>query len=173
VAQGAVGPLTTDPESVGFDIDATDPLHPWRQYRFAVEVQAGPPAGAPTVGVLLPGEWSTASAPVALTVIPPLPPADPSALAIANAGATLTITLTHPAPDTLFATAVGPYRFETWRVEPGKRPIPLTLAYSRGAGATWTATDASAAAPSGTYVTVRVIDPIGRASDAVVSNKVP
>ena len=45
---------------------------------------------------------------------------------------------------------------------------PVDARFVRGAGDTWLATDPGAA-PAGTYVSVRIIDPAGRRSDAVLS----
>ncbi len=169
VDQGLVGALAAEHDSVSFEIDAPAPLKAWRQYRFAVEVQADDPPGAPSVGVLLPGEWSEASAPAGLAVIPPAAPAAPSSVVIANSGGDLQITVHHPAADSLVSTPLGPHRFELWRMEPGARPVKREVRFTRGAGDVWTAADPSAAAP-GAYVSVRVIDPIGRRSDAAISN---
>jgi hypothetical protein len=172
VDQGLVAGASTDRESTSFEFDATAALKPWRHYRFAVEVQADDPPGAPTVGVILPGEWSEASAPATLAVIPNNGPAPPSAVQIANVAGALAITVTHPAPDTLIGTALGPHRFEAWRCEPGARPIRLDgIAFVRGVGASWVA-NTTGTSSTGAYVSVRIIDPVGRRSDACVSNQI-
>jgi hypothetical protein len=170
VAQGAVSGATTVDSATAFEVDATEPLKAWRRYRFAVEVQSGPPPGAPTVGVIPAGEWSDASAAVPLAVVPPEAPAPPSAVLIANDGAILRITMTHPAADSLLATSMGTFTFECWRANPGARPVQRRLVFTRGPGATWLAADSGAGSP-GTYVTLRLIDPVGRRSDAVISNQ--
>ena len=169
VAQGSISGATVESEGTTFEIDAIEPLKPWRQYRFSVEVQADDPPGAPTAGTLLPGEWSESSAPATLAVIPPVAPVPPTNLQIANVGADLQITVAHPAAESLASTAMGPYRFELWRIEPGTRPSRREVLFTRGAGAAWIGKDAGTA-PAGTYATVRVIDPIGRRSDATISN---
>ncbi len=171
VAQGAVSGATTIDDATAFEIDAIEPLKAWRRYRFAVQVQSGPPPGAPTVGIIPTGEWSEASAAVPLAVVPPAAPAGPSAVSIANDGAILRITMTHPAADSLLATSMGAFTFECWRVDPGQRAVQRALLFNRGAGATWLATDTSGAGATGTYVTLRLIDPVGRRSDAVISNQ--
>ncbi|HVY14339.1 MAG TPA: hypothetical protein VHB27_03865 [Rhodopila sp.] len=171
VATGPVPALTSDGTSQSFEFDATDPLKPWRQYRFAIEVQADQPPGAPTVGVIPAGDWSTASVPVTLGVIPPAGPAQASTVQIANGATMLNITVTHPQADSLINTTLGPYVFEVWRCEPGKRPAKIDVAFSRGAGSTWTGSDTTTA-PAGTYVSLRIIDPIGRRSDPCVSNQI-
>jgi hypothetical protein len=171
VARGTVSGATVEREGTSFEIDATEPLKPWRRYRFAVDVQAADPPGAPTVGTILPGEWSEPSAPATLAVIPPTAPAPPTTVQIANVGSVLQITVTHPHADSLASTAMGPHRFELWRVEPGARPSRREVLFTRGAGNTWVGKDAGVA-PAGTYATTRVIDPIGRRSDATISNQI-
>lgn len=170
VANGSVSSPVVERDGTSFDITVSEPLKPWRHYRFAVEVQADDPPGAPTVGVVLPGEWSQASATAQLAVIPPDEPAAASTVAVANVAEGLKVTLHHPAASTLISTALGDHHFELWRVEPGKRPTLRELLFTRGSGDTWEAVDGGIVAPSGTYVTVSVIDPIGRRSEAKPSN---
>lgn len=170
VAEGPVSGAETDDQGISFDIHATDGLPPWRQMRFAVEVQAAAPPGAPTIGVVMPGEWSEASAPVALAIIPPEGPAAPSGVTIADVAGALQITVAHPAAASLIGTGFGPHRFEVWRGAPGGRPEQKELGFRLTAGA-WVATDAGPV-PPGSFVSVRVIDPIGRRSDAAVSNTI-
>lgn len=170
VAQGNVASPVVDRESTSFDITVPDPLKPWRKYGFAVEVQADDPPGAPTVGDALPGEWSEASAPALLAAIPADAPTAPTSIEIANSGSDLKVTLHHPTADSLVGTALGPHSFETWRIEPGKnRPEKLDLLFRRGTGDVWEATDPGNA-PVGSYVTVSIVDPVGRRSPAVTSN---
>jgi hypothetical protein len=171
VDQGSVTGATVDGEATSFEIVCSQPLTAWKQYRFAVEVQADQPPGAPTVGVVYPGEWSQASAPTALAVIPPAGPAAASGVTVANGAGVLNITVTHAAAASLVGTAVGPHRFELWRVEPGQRPSRREALFRRGVGDTWVASDAGIA-PVGAYVTVRIIDPIGRRSEAAISNQI-
>src|SRR5262249_12386003 len=153
--------------------DAATPLKAWRQYRFRVEVQADDPPGAPTVGTVLPGAWSQASAPATVLAIPPAGPLPAATVQVANVGGALQVTVTHPGADTLIGTSMGPHRFEVWRIEPGVRPARHDIAFARGAGNTWVGADSGAPlAPAGSYVTVRIIDPIGRASDATMSNQI-
>lgn len=171
VAEGPVSGAVVDDEGTTFDIHASAPLRPWRVYKFAVEVQADDPPGAPTVGVILPGEWSEASAQASLSVIPPGPPAAATSVAAENVAGGLQISFSHADADSLHATPLGPYRYEVWRVEPGQRPALRAVTFLRGAGDTWVATDAEPA-PAGTYVTVCIIDPAGRRSDATPSNQI-
>jgi hypothetical protein len=89
----------------------------------------------------------------------------------------LQIMVTHPAADSLVGTALGRFRFELWRVKPGARPVQRNPLFTRGAGDTWVASDHhddadAGVAPPGTYVTVRIIDPIGRRSEAAISNQI-
>jgi hypothetical protein len=173
VDHGVVSDAVVERDGTSFEILVGQPLKPWRQYRFAVEVQADDPPGAPTVGVVQPGEWSPASAAAVLAVIPPAEPAAAASVVAANSGGHLKVTMHHPAAASLISTVMGMFRFELWRVEPGKRPIALNLSFKRGTGDTWVATDtASPAAPAGTYVSIRVIDPIGRSSEATLSNPI-
>lgn len=170
VAQGPVSSPVVERDGTSFDITIDQPLKPWRQYRFAVEVQADDPPGAPTIGVLLAGEWSQASATAQLAVIPPHEPAMASDVVVSNVAAGLQITLHHPDASTLVSTALGDHQFELWCVEPGKRPKQRELLFQRGSSDTWVAVDPGFVAPSGTYVAVSVIDPIGRRSEAKPSN---
>ena len=170
VAQGAVSGAVIERDGTSFDITHNEPLQPWRQYQFAVEVQAAPPPGAPTVGVILPGEWSMASANAKLSVVPPTAPADPSSVTIANVAGKLKITVHHPAAASLISTALGDHRFEVWRCKAGTKPELNDLLFIRGTGDTWIATDSGPVALAGTYVTVRIIDPLGRRSEARPSN---
>lgn len=170
VAQGAVAAPVVERDGTSFEFTVSEPLQPWRHYRFAVEVQADDPPGAPTVGVVLPGEWSEASATAQLAVIPPDEPAAASSVSVANVAEGLKVTLHHPNAATLISTALGDHRFELWRVEPGQRPTLRDLLFTRGSGDTWEALDTGVVAPPGTYVTVSVIDPIGRRSEAKPSN---
>lgn len=171
VATGIVPTLTSDGVSQSFELDATAQLKPWRHYRFAVEVQADLPPGAPTVGVIPAGEWSVASVPVSLAVIPPSGPQAASQVQVANGATALNITVTHSRADTLISTTLGAFVFEIWRCEPGQRPAKIDVAFSRGPGSTWTGS-APGVAPSGTYVSLRIIDPIGRRSDPCLSNQI-
>lgn len=175
VASGLVTDAVTDTEATTFEIAANEPLKPWRRYRFAVEVQAGPPPGAPTASPIPPGEWSAASAKVPLATVPAAAPGAPTSVSITAAVGGLQVAMTYPQADSLLGTALGAFVFDYWRVMPGQRPSQRDLVFVRGAGETWTAFDADrpgdvAPPPAGTYASVRVIDPIGRRGDATVSN---
>lgn len=175
VASGPVTDAESDSEATTFDIAATEPLKPWRRYRFAVEVQAGPPPGAPTASPIPPGEWSAASATVPVATVPAAAPVAPSAVSIAAAAGGLQVVVTYPQADGLLGTVLGAFQFDYWRVVPGQRPTKRDLVFVRGAGETWSAFDADqpddiVPPPTGTYASVRIIDPIGRRGDATVSN---
>lgn len=176
VDSGPVIGLTEESDSASFDIfsnPADMPLKAWRQYRFAVEVQGQPPSGS----VGLNGEWSEASAAAKLSVIPPDAPLAPGSVTIQNVAGELHITVAHPAADSLMGTSIGLHAFEVWRVEPGKRPAKRDLVFHRDAGDTWVGVDPDPVVipnPNpipAIYVTVRIIDPVGRSSDATLSNR--
>lgn len=170
---GAIGPeLAAD-----FTIEDPAPLAAWRHYRWVVEVQAGPPPGAPTLGPVPPGEWSEASAPALLAVIPVGPPAAPASVVATAAAGGVQLVITHAAADKLIGTALGSYRFEIHRSSPDRRPVALALSVTRGAGNSFEATDdlgdlGGGVPPAGSWWSVRVVDPTGRVSDAVVSNQI-
>ncbi len=153
-----------------FVIEDPSPLAAWRQYRWSVEVQAGPPPGAPTASPVPAGEWSDASAPVTLAVIPAAVPAPPTSLVATPIAGNVKLVITHPDASRLIGTALGSYRFELYRVSPGQRPTKVAVPVLRGAGNTFEATDT--APPGSSQWSARVVDPIGRVSEAVVSNQV-
>lgn len=170
VATGVIPPGSAVVDGTAFTIADPTPLARWRVYRWAVEVQAGRPPGAPTTGPVPAGEWSPASAPVSLAVIPAALPAAPASVVAAPAGTGVQLTITHLDADNLIGTAVGSYRFEVVRAAASYRPSKLVLAVVRGAGNAFIATD-PAPVPHARW-SVRVIDPIGRASPATLSNEV-
>src|SRR5690606_28158001 len=106
-----------------------------------------------------------------VSVIPPDPPAAATAVAAANVAGALQITVTHPNADGLYGTPLGLFRFEVWRVEPDLRPARREVTFTRGAGDTWIGADPGVA-PAGTYVTVSILGPAGRRSDATLSNQI-
>ena len=116
------------------------------------------------------GEWSPASAPATLAVIPVAAPAPPTSVTASAVAGGTQLTVTHPDAAGLVGTALGAYRFEVYRTSPAARPVKLALGFTRGPGNTFVATDAGA--PAQSRWAVRVVDPIGRASEAVVSNEV-
>ena len=115
-----------------------------------------------------PGAWSEASAIVTLSVVPKTAPLPASSVSAANDNGALAVAVRHPNADALGSTAHGPFGFELWRCQPGERPRPVDTRFVRGSGDTWLASDPGAA-PAGTYVSVRIIDPAGRRSNAVLS----
>jgi hypothetical protein len=166
IATGAIADASIDAQGTRFAIPLPDPLKPWRQYRFVVEVQAGPPPGAPEIGPVPIGEWSAPSTPVTLSTIPAGDPEPASALlASVLANGDVRLTVTRPQADTLVGTAFGPYRFEVHRLSPGLRPVRADVDLRRAAGDTFEAIDP--APPTGSAWSVRVVDPIGRVSPSL------
>jgi hypothetical protein len=166
------GDLVSNDEGHSFDIAAPQPLKPWVNYRFVVEVQGESPPGADPV--LVAGEWGDASGPVKLASVPKGAPPPVQQVAVSAAGGGLNITVTPPPAHTLQGTMMGNFRFDAWRIEQGARPRKLELPFSYDPVAqTWQAFDAQAV-PAGalTRVSVRVIDPLGRSGDATLSNPV-
>jgi hypothetical protein len=162
------------PGTVGQDFDVVDtgptsvsaaPLRNWVRYTWRVEVQ-GPdePGGGP------PGEWSQASDPVSVMLVPPGAPAAPTSLTIASAGSGRAI-VTWKHPDTLLGGTAGSYMCEIYRQAPGQRErractISADAPPSAGGRApdrtgSFTFTDAGPVA-TGTSYRVVVVDPIGR-----------
>lgn len=168
LAEGPVQNPQVDREGTIFSIDGGTGLQAWRVYQFAVQVQADAPPGAPLVGTVPPGEWSDASAPVQVTVVPTTPPNAPTAVALQAVAGGLQLTVSHPQAAMLGATPMGAFRWEVWRIDPGKRPVKKTLAFERTAGNQWLAVD-SGPVEAKTYVSVSVIDPLGRASPPTLS----
>ncbi|GAB2860998.1 hypothetical protein GCM10027277_32050 [Pseudoduganella ginsengisoli] len=172
VLSGVLQPadLESTDEGHSFDIVAPQPLKPWVNYRFVVEVQGESPPGADPV--LVAGEWGDASGPVKLASVPKGAPPPVQHVSVSAAGGGLNITVTPPPAQTLQGTMMGNFRFDAWRIEKGARPRKLDLPFSYDPVAqTWQAFDANAV-PAGalTSVSVRVIDPLGRSGDATLSN---
>jgi hypothetical protein len=166
VASGPIPPNSADAQGTRFAITLTDTLKPWRQYRFVVEVQAGPPPGAPSAGEIPVGEWSAPSAAVTVATIPPHIPEPPSALTLTTLpNGDVRLRVTHPQADSLVGTAFGVYRFELYRLSPGARPAKLPLTLERIAGNQFEAVDP--APPPGSAWSVRVLDPLGRPSPSL------
>jgi hypothetical protein len=170
VLTGTIPSSATTAAGTELVIEDPTPLKAWRQYRWSVEVQAGPPPGAPTLGPVPAGEWSPASAPVTLAVIPTDAPGAPASVVASAVGADVELVISHPDADKLIGTALGSYRFEIYRVSPGQRAVRVTLPVSRGAGNTFEAVETTP--PASSQWSVRVVDPIGRVSEATVSNQV-
>jgi hypothetical protein len=167
VASDAITGASVDAQGTHFEIPLPDPLRAWRQYRFVVEVQAGRPPGAPQVGPVPIGEWSTPSTPVTLSTIPPGDPEPASVLVAAvQPNGDVRLTVTHPEADTLVGTPFGAYRFEVHRLSPGKRPARANVDLRRAAGSTFEAIDAGPFS-TGSAWSVRVVDPIGRVSPSL------
>ena len=169
VAAGDVPAGSAGPSGTRFEIPLAQRLQPWRQYRFAVEVQAGPPPGAPTSGPVPAGEWSPPSAPVPVATIPPAGPEPPSALEATAESGGVRLRVTHPRASSLIGTPFGAHRFEVYRLSPGARPtrLDLHLDLAQAVGDTFEAVDP--APPDGSAWSVRVVDPVGRVSTPVTA----
>lgn len=174
VLSGVLQPadLESNDEGHRFDIVAPQPLKPWVNYRFVVEVQGESPPGADPV--LVAGEWGDASGPVKLASVPKGAPPPVQQVAVSKAGGGMAITVTPPPAQTLQGTMMGNFQFDAWRIEQGGKPRKLDLPFSYDPVAqTWQAFDAQAVPPGAiTRVSVRVIDPLGRSGDATLSNLV-
>jgi len=167
VASGLISGGSVDAQGTHFEIPLPAPLKAWRQYRFVVEVQAGPPPGAPQVGPVPVGEWSAPSTPVTLSTIPPGEPEPASTLVAAvQASGDVRLTVTHLQADSLVGTRFGPYRFEVHRLSPGQRPVRAHVNLRRAAGDTFEAIDPGPFS-TGSAWSVRVVDPIGRVSPSL------
>jgi hypothetical protein len=170
VLTGAVPGGSTTAAGTELVIEDPTPLKAWRQYRWSVEVQAGPPPGAPTIGPVPAGEWSPASAPVTLAVIPADAPVAPASVVASAVAGGVELVISHPHAGELIGTALGSYRFEIYRASPGQRPVQVTLPVTRATGNTFEAVETTP--PASSQWSVRVVDPIGRVSEAIVSNQV-
>lgn len=141
-------------------------LPAWQQYTWRIEVQGPPaPGGGPV------GEWSTPSAPVSSSILPPDPPAPVADVAITRDAAGVHVRFTHPEPLAGGATVgyvVAVYRqlagsqLRLLTSLPGQAPPPE----GRGADVTgfFDVVDNDVEALPGTLYRVVVSDPIGRAS---------
>jgi hypothetical protein len=170
VLTGAVPGGSTTAAGTELVIEDPTPLKAWRQYRWSVEVQAGPPPGAPTIGPVPAGEWSPASAPVTLAVIPADAPVAPTSVVASAVAGGVELVISHPHAGELIGTALGSYRFEIYRASPGQRPVQVTLPVTRATGNTFEVVETTP--PASSQWSVRVVDPIGRVSEAIVSNQV-
>lgn len=138
--------------------DAAARLRPWIQYSWVVEVRGGPePGGGPV------GDWSAASAPVALTLLPSAPPAAATGLTAARAGGGVNVDWTHP--ETLAGGTVGSYHIDVYRRQPGEeeRFRASVGTEARNAAGRFRYHDPDTV-PAGTTYRVVVTDPIGSTS---------
>lgn len=161
IATGAIPPGSQGIDGTRFTISLPEPLRPWRTYAFVVEVQSGPPPGAPTAGSIPIGEWSSPSAPVTLSTVPAQPPAAFASLdAMALGTGDVLLRAAHPDAEALIGTPLGAYRIELYRLSPGARPTRLAIEMKRMPSGFFEATDP--APPAGSAWSVRAIDPVGR-----------
>ena len=144
-------------------------LRPWVRYDWRVEVRGGPePGGGP------PTEWSQASMPSGVTLIPADPPTAATNLSVTRStGGPATVIWKHP--DTLIGGSSGSYRCDVYR-RIGAEPEALVAtieteappsAGGRSGGTagpfSWTE-PTSPAPPAKAAYRVIVVDPIGRQS---------
>jgi hypothetical protein len=140
----------------------------WNTYMWRAETRAAkePVTGAPE------GEWSPASAPVSLTLIPPDPPQPVMDLSIVVDPKTraLDIVCTHPVR--LDGGAIGRYKLDVYRQRPGEREMYLKSIFADAPPASGgqdsngqiRIRDAGSAIPRGTRYRIIVVDPMGRSS---------
>lgn len=139
-------------------------LTAFARYQWLAQVQ-----GAPESGSSVPGLWSRASDPVALTTVPLATPATPlfdgfGGTAVPGGTADLTLAISHPA--SLQPTVLGPWRYEVLRAPPGEDwsllaegavlALPLIVAEVAGE-----------ITPLATSYRVRLYDPVGRPTPAL------
>jgi hypothetical protein len=160
-------PASTDAQgNTTFVLADPGPFIPWRQYFWALEVQAGTPPGAPTDGSPVPaGEWSPASAVVSVDMVPLQPPGAPDAVTAVRNGSDVVVTITASGRAAVSGTPLGAFQVQVFRVVPGSglRPERLTGAVVRTSPTELTVTDTGP--PQGVLYTVRIVDPLGRAGD--------
>jgi hypothetical protein len=175
VGEGLVGPRPAGdpaPQVTTIVDTGTSPsgprtsLAPWLRYTWRVEVQGAPaPGGGPV------GEWSSSSAPVESTIMPPDPPAGVENLAVNRDAAGVHVQFTHPAP--LAAGGSAGYTVDVYRQRAGEslrllKSLPGQAPPPTGRGdnvaGTFDVLDDDVGAIAGTLYRVVVTDPIGRAS---------
>lgn len=143
--------------------DTAARLRPFTRYSWRVEVQS------PTLpGSTVDGEWSPSS-PAASTLLLPDPPEPPVSDSLSQSGNVVTVTWTHPDP--LEGGAMGGYRFDVYRLAPGRgqREERVGSVYAEEpvdtSGRYFIQEDfGSDSPPVGTTYRVVVLDPAGRLS---------
>ncbi len=182
VAEGPIVWDTVDDEPPNFHIDdagaipgaPTTPLRPWTRYSWRVEVQAPAEPGS-----TIPGEWSTASAPVNTSIILP-PPIAADNLAVSQVGADKKVAWHHA--EALQGGGMGGYCFEVYRRLPGESLERLLATVAVDAPAaeggrsptnTFFYLDQTGLAVSQTSYRVVARDPLGRRSPPTDPVSVP
>ncbi len=143
--------------------DTAATLRPFTRYSWRVEVQS------PTLpGSTVDGEWSPSS-PAASTLLLPDPPEPPVSDNLSRSGNVVTVTWMHPGP--LKGGAMGGYRFDVYRLEPGrgKREERISSVHAEdpvdSSGRYFIQDDfGTDTPPAGTTYRVVVLDPVGRLS---------
>jgi hypothetical protein len=159
----------TDDQGMTFTLVDPGPFDDWRRYFWSVEVQAGPPPGAPTSGFVPAGEWSTPSATANLDVIPSNPPGALANVAAQHLGADAVVTITTGSASRVVGTKLGVFRVEVFRVAKGARPIAVAGNVEAVSATEFTITDTDAPTTEVKYA-ARVVDALGRAGTLTLSN---
>jgi hypothetical protein len=180
VALGAMGPkdAATGIQTAQFrdtgpvEIAPAAQLQPWVRYAWVAEVQGAPESGSVATGRAVPGRWSQPSDPVSLILVPSAPPVAPGFERFNGAAAPgglrdVLLRMTHPGP--LDGASMGRFRLRVSRRLPGEGmtilseedldPRPPLTALGSGSGEV---------VPFGAEYHVVLIDPVGRASAALV-----
>ncbi len=162
---GTRGGQQANMRDTGAYVDLPDTsLALWTPYYWVGEVR-----GAALPGQGPPGEWSEASMPVSLTLIPPQAPPAPSQMAIQNdVGG---VRLSWKLPQRLRGGQVGVYRFDVYGVRPDSDET-LLMSVEAGAAEVQVASDGTARyslldmhqQAGQTRYRIIVVDPIGRMS---------
>jgi hypothetical protein len=163
-------PVTDDQGTTTFSLIDPGPFRSWRSQFWAVEVQAGPPPGAPTSGTsLIPvGDWSTASPTTSLDIVPATPPGAPDSVTAQRVGSDVVVSITASGAAQVIGTRFGTFRLEVFRLKEGARPLAVTGSPVQVAPTGFTITDSDA--PAEVSYAARVVDAFGRAGAITTSN---
>jgi hypothetical protein len=152
-------PAVTGPQGITFTLVDPGPFIDWRRYFWSVELQSGPPPGAPPAGAPA-GEWSLPSSPGSVEIIPADPPGAPDSVVAQRVGTDVTVTITATGSAAVVGSRLGAFKVEVFRVAPGARPIAVPATPVQVDASTFTVTDP--AAPGGVTYSARIVDPLGR-----------
>jgi hypothetical protein len=163
---GWLGELpVSDARGTTFVLTDPGPFIDWRKYAWAVEVQAGQPPGAPSTGFIPAGEWSVPSALATLDTVPTDPPAPPDSITAVRTGNDVVVTITATGRAAVVPTPIGIFQLDVFRTVPGTGQRPQRVSATQTGATVFTATDTGA--PAGAIYIVRIIDPLGRPSEAL------
>ena len=162
-------PPVTDDEGMTFSIVDSGPFANWRRHFWAIEVQAGPPPGAPTSGGFVPdGEWSAPSAATNLDIVPADPPGPPDSVTAERIGPDVVVSITASGSAQVIGSRFGTFRLEVYRIVNGARPIAVAGAPVQVSPTGFTITDVGA--PADVTYAARVVDAFERAGTLTTSN---